>query len=821
MKSSLLLSTLMLAAAVAAHAETSKLDPRARVALAGLRAGASVAALLESGAAVNAAREIDVFIVGSASRAELEAAGAHVRTSLPGVATAYVPAAAIDRVAALARVERIEGAMMVEPVLNASVPSTAASYQRGPGPDFTGLNGAGVLVGVVDTGVDWDHPDFKNPDGTTRLVSIWDQTDNGGPRPAGYSYGVEWMASNITAGLPREVDTDGHGTHCLGIAAGDGSATGGSVPAFTYVGMAPKADLCMVKTNFTSTGILDGVAYIFGRATALGKNAVVSLSLGTLGGPKDGTDGFEAGLNALTGPGRIVACSAGNDRGRPVHAETIAPVSGTGTIVQSFPNTTAPGLVKIDGYYESGLNLSLTLTTPRGTVIGPIALGSRNTSSPPGQLTPDGLVYVENGFSLTATGDRYVHVEISVPNPNSTAANPGGGWTYRFTNTGGSPAEVDLWTYYRSMAANFVDGQGNQPYEEMIIEPANAPDVITVGAWMSKNAWIDCADRAQGYPTLQVGMLAGFSAPGPTRDGRQKPDLVAPGISIGSTTTFDVTAQCPANYYLLNDGMQHVINEGTSMSSPHVSGAAALLMQKYGALTPAQVKQMLFDRAIVDGFTGATWNKDWGHGKLSVGDLTDPVAQVQYPNGGEVLTIGSVATLSWNATDAYGGVTAVDLALRRSELGAWETLATGVANTGAWNWTVSGPMSAEARVRVVAHDSTANAGRDSSDAVFAITGAASSPSAGAILDFSLALRSTNPARGAVDVEFEVPRSSPVSVSVYDLAGRKVATLASGPHAVGSYHARWSGVAGGSASGVYFVRLTAPGRDLSRRIAIAK
>src|SRR6185503_18468917 len=105
----------------------------------------------------------------------------------------------------------------------------------------------------------------------------------------------------------------GHGTHVLGIAGGDGSATGGGVPAYTYAGMAPKADLVVVKTDMSDTGVLDGVAYVMNRATALGKPAVVNLSLGTLYGPKDGTSPFEAGIAALTGPGRVIVVAAGND----------------------------------------------------------------------------------------------------------------------------------------------------------------------------------------------------------------------------------------------------------------------------------------------------------------------------------------------------------------------------------------------------------------------------------------------------------------------------------------------------------------------------
>src|SRR5207245_2882962 len=128
----------------------------------------------------------------------------------------------------------------------------------------------------------------------------------------------------IDADLCNEIDETGHGTHVLGIAGGDGSQTGGSVPAFTYVGMAPKADLVMVKTNFYDSSILDGVKYCFDLATARGENAVVNLSLGTQFGPHDGTSDFESGLAMLTGLGRIITKSAGNDRGSARHAEVFA-----------------------------------------------------------------------------------------------------------------------------------------------------------------------------------------------------------------------------------------------------------------------------------------------------------------------------------------------------------------------------------------------------------------------------------------------------------------------------------------------------------------
>ncbi|HYM81477.1 MAG TPA: S8 family peptidase [Candidatus Limnocylindria bacterium] len=658
--------------AAPAWADLSKLDPRARVALAQLRIGVTQERLESGVLAANADRELDVFIVGPVSRAELAAAGARVRASVPGVCTAYIPVDAIERVAALNGVRRVEGAAPVEPELNFSVPTTNATALRGAGPAFAGWNGAGVLVGDVDSGVDYSHEDFDDAAGNTRFIGIWDQTDGIGPSPVAngtgtQGYGSDWTSADIDANVAREVDFDGHGTHVIGIAGGDGSSTGGAIPAFTYVGMAPLADLVMVKSNFQNTGVLDGVDYIFGRATALGMNAVVNLSLGSQFGPHDGTSAFESGLSAMTGPGRIIVKSAGNDRGAARHAEAFA--AGAGSDVTMLVGGSQTGrFFVIDGYYESTENLSARITTPNGTVIGPIAIGNQNAAYP-GTSTPNGNVYLENGLFTSPGGDPEVYVEVNV---GSAAQNMNGTWTFTFIPValGAANGEVDLWRFANASgsSANFV--LGNQPTEELISEPGNAVDLITTAAYVTKAGWIDCGNRSIAYnPVVTVGTLAGFSSPGPTRDGRQKPEITAPGMGIGSTTTFDVGQVCPGGATasrLLNDGMQHVINEGTSMAAPHTSGAVALLLQRFGAVTPAFVKSHLTTNAIVDANTGAVWNKDWGNGKLRLGDLNVavepgvPASEVWFAVGPNP-TQGSLAVQFLVAREADVSVSVFDL----------------------------------------------------------------------------------------------------------------------------------------------------------------
>lgn len=805
-----------------ASADLAKLDPRARAALARVRDAAANPSRLGAEAVAGHERDLDVFVQGEVTRAELEALGARVRTALPGIFTAFVPEAAVERVAAHARVASIRGAAPVEPELSASVPSTGAHLVRAAGPGFAGRNGAGVIVGDVDSGVDHDHGDFEDLAGNTRFVGIWDQTGSGTP-PAGFAYGAECTPAQIDAGLCTQFDNSGHGTHVMGIAAGDGSATGGSVPAHTYAGMAPMADLVMVKTNFTTTGVIDGVSYVFDRATALGRPAVVNLSLGSHYGPHDGTSAFESALTALGGPGRIVCKSAGNERGQARHAEAFAAGAGT-NVTMGVTGSFAGAQIAIDGYYESTENVRVSVTTPNGTVIGPIARGAVNASYP-GASTPNGVVYLENGFTPTTGGDHEVYFEVAV----GAGQNMNGTWTFTFIPFALGPAsgEVDLWRYFNSTGTTASFVIGNQPLEELISEPGNSEGVITTAAWTTTQSWIGCNGTSAMFGgTPAPGNLATFSSPGPTRDGRQKPDLAAPGVAIGSTRSFDVFLTCPPSgaSALLADGLNHVMNQGTSMAAPHTTGAVALLLQNDPALTPAEAKAYLFGQAATDAFTGATWNRDWGHGKLQVGDLVDPVATVQYPNGGEDLTVGTAVSLSWNATDALGGVTSVDVELSRAGAGGpFEVVAAALPNTGSLAWTVTGPVTPSAYLRVTARDGNGNDGADLSDASWMIIPGVMDAPELAPIRFALGTLAPNPSRGATRIAYDVPREAHVSLRVLDVQGREVAVLARGTHRAGRHEAEWNGRRDGvaAAPGLYFVSLETPAGTWTRRLALAR
>ncbi len=201
---------------------------------------------------------------------------------------------------------------VMRPALDVSVPETKADQVWKSNPGYTGK---GVIIGVIDTGIDWKNPDFMKEDGTTRILYIWDQTINTPTRfPEGYKYGTEWTKRDIDSGICLHMDVNSHGTHVAGTAAGNGR--NGS----EFIGMAPEADIIVVKTSFSDAYTLDAANYIFRKAQQQRKPAVINMSFGSLWGPRDGTDLIDQALNNLLDtPGRAIVASAGNDGGSNVH----------------------------------------------------------------------------------------------------------------------------------------------------------------------------------------------------------------------------------------------------------------------------------------------------------------------------------------------------------------------------------------------------------------------------------------------------------------------------------------------------------------------
>ena len=237
------------------------------------------------------------------------------------------------------------------------------------------LNGEGILIGIVDSGITLTHPDFQNSDGTTRFIRFWDQTSDGTP-PVGYPMGTEWSSEQINTALRDNLrlpeDRSGHGTAVAGIAAGNGAASQGR-----YQGIAPKASMIAVRlgspssTSFPrTTQLMMGIDYCIRTAAENNLPLALNLSFGNNYGSHDGSSLLETYINAASGHGRVTICTGSGNEG------------ASGTHAFGKLSSSVKTIELSVGSYEPSFNIqlwknyvdefSIVLESPSGISIGPI-----------------------------------------------------------------------------------------------------------------------------------------------------------------------------------------------------------------------------------------------------------------------------------------------------------------------------------------------------------------------------------------------------------------------------------------------------------------
>jgi subtilisin family serine protease len=530
------------------------------------------------------------------STEQLEAAGLVVTTRAGDVVAGDIALSQVERLDALEGVVLIESARAMIAELDLSVPEIgAATVHTGP----PGLRGAGVIVGIIDSGIDWRHETFRDPLNQTRILRIWDQNlipQVGESSPAPFGYGVEYDSARINVALsapnPLSVvrhmdDNIGHGTHVAGIAAGDGSPAGNGRPPSTFVGVAPEADIVLVSNRVTteamgdSASTLDAVRYIFDVAQTLGRPCVINLSQGDNLGPHDGTSLLERGIDNLLGPaGRSMVKSAGNAANAGVHASgTIAP-GGSASVSLLVPaNDTSSDT--IDFWYGASDRISVRIASPGGVASAVVAAGTTTTLT----LANGNRVFVDSVLNHPNNGDNRIYLQLQ----RGTAATvEQGTWTVTLSGVTITLGTWNGWVERGDRVPQLLPPFRNEAIT--ISVPGTSREVITAGSYIT---------RGPG-----LGNLSTFSSRGPTRDGRPAPTLSAPGQVITSA----LVGASGTN--------QWTTMSGTSMAAPHLTGVVALMLQAAPTMTQTQIINCLTGTARTDSFTGATPNTDWGAGKV-------------------------------------------------------------------------------------------------------------------------------------------------------------------------------------------------------------
>jgi subtilisin family serine protease len=561
-----------LSSLVETHAETGKQ---------GLRSSFSELAIVSNEADLKPARvSVSIECTPNANFDHLAGFGITVNQSSGSIRTAFLPVSSLDELSEDPQVTYIHPAGYSNLTMDVAAPAVKLSSFVSK----TGLTGKNVIIGIIDSGIDPQHPAFRG-----RILSIWDQTVTGSGVPGVGAYGFEYTGAQIVASR----DKVGHGTHVAGIAAGNDAV---------YRGIAPDAKLIMVKTDLKDSSIMDGVRYVFAKAKAAGLPAVVNLSLRSHGNPHDGTDIISRLVDEQSGAGRIVCAAAGNDGGDGVsggvrlHAEAKLTKGSSEQMTFSIPGSTptAPlSTVTFIGWYSKSDTIEVSLTSPKGTSTGVVK--------------PDAS---SNPFLKRYTLDNTYRVEIETPLPRLTLGNgdkvfvlrvsalgstdsrplpiPTGFWKIRVRGVAISVGTVDIWSASDTPRGNvqFVTPLTLLSDRKKIGAPGAASQAITVASFTSRTQWKSKDGKLQTASGVIRSTISPFSSPGPLRDGKQKPDVSVPGAFIVAALSRD---SAPDATYVVNSNYR--ASAGTSMATPFVAGLVALMLQKNSKLTPDQAWQ--------------------------------------------------------------------------------------------------------------------------------------------------------------------------------------------------------------------------------------
>jgi len=568
---------------------------------------------------------------------ELKAYGFEVGSKIGDVATVTTEIDNLTTLASLGSVRRLTAARYRKPKNDRARQAIGVdnlSGQRG-----ISQTGRGVVVGIIDTGIDFRHLDFTVPGSggrQTRIKAILDMTYYGTstslPPDPGWNYtlpggtttiGHLYTESDINAALQqnqkpsqsadivKERDKAGHGTHVTATAAGNGLS---SPTPGTYSGMAPESDLIIVKASRENDGddgfglddIINGLSFVQQKAAELGEPFVVNMSLGGHGGsPHDGTDPDERAIDNLVNGagGRAVCVAAGNEgqtgpnTGQSIHAS--GNLSPGASINLSLTDRDNPDSLTL--YYNNADRFSLTVTLPNGSTV---SSGTFN-----GNPVSNQYLTIYNGADNKQDSDSSNDQSSLFIVFNSGAENLGSNWTFTLRGDRvSSNGYFDAWI-------DDDNGYFLEPYATDVKEvssPGTSRGAITVGAYVTRSA------------SQTIGNYAYFTSPGPTADGRLKPDIGAPGYYLYSARSSDITVT-NASYGTIGTGSNaptdstHYIGfAGTSMATPVTTGAVALLMQANAGLTVGEIKQTLFNNSVHDTYSGSGWDARFGNGKLNI-----------------------------------------------------------------------------------------------------------------------------------------------------------------------------------------------------------
>jgi subtilisin family serine protease len=568
-----------------------EMDPRLQVALANFRTGKrSLAMSSATGTEVPVMARVRDLAAWEADPDVLHGARLGMLADGTELVSGRVPIDRAEAVRAQEWVVSLKGSQPIVPSLQQTVDTmhvASGALPSGVKPQ----GGKGVVVGIVDFGGDFVHPNFRTKQNKTRLLALWNQGDVPRADPR-VDYGRLYTREEIDAALATSdpygalrytPEFEAHGTHVMDIAAGNGRGTSVS-------GVAPDADLVFVELSANdvpwrgpettkhhfgdSVQMVEAVKFIFDLAGE--RPCVVNLSLGTNGGPHDGSSLVEQSIDALVRerPGRAVVIAASNSQNDGIHIDGVVPAGGDFDIEWRVLHQGG----EFELWYGGEAALEASLIAPDGSVVMTVSPGANEALASGGQVA----IFGSNRQSDPNNGSHVIAIWLA-PGLDS------GIWKVRLSSTNQQPAPFHAWV-------ERLDGA-----QSSFVSPV---PTHTLGSISTGHESIVVGSYDAHVPSFP---LSTFSSCGPTRDGRRKPEISAPGHQVLAACSREPTGV--------------VRMSGTSMAAPAVSGLIALMLaeaRRNGAtLTIADIRRKLQTQADGQPPASGGWDPRYGAGRAS------------------------------------------------------------------------------------------------------------------------------------------------------------------------------------------------------------